>query len=92
MFAMLDGNREGSRRWPPCFKREFLLVTKKKFYQRPTTDNGTTKSLVLLNYYYSNANFTKDLMNAMHTCYAAASNRWANFIAVNMDKVCMGHF
>lgn len=50
------------------------------------TDDNTSKSLVLLNY-YSLPRDTKDLMTAIHKCNAAASNRWANFIAIRYHEV-----
>lgn len=54
-----------------------------------------TKSLVLVNYFptipfkqiaceHNSAN----LINMLHTCFGAAGNRWANFVAVNFYKVC----
>ncbi|KAI8549006.1 hypothetical protein RHMOL_Rhmol07G0317600 [Rhododendron molle] len=59
---------------PPCNIREYLPGT-----------YDTSKSLVLLNY-YAYARFSKDLMNAIRTCYAAASNRWVNFIVVGNEE------
>ncbi|XP_050270486.1 PI-PLC X domain-containing protein At5g67130-like isoform X2 [Quercus robur] len=52
-----------------------------------------TKSLVLVNYFptipfkqiaceHNSAN----LINMLHTCFGAAGNRWANFVAVNFYK------
>lgn len=48
--------------------------------------DDTSKSLVLLNYYLLPSD-TKDLMTAINTCYAMASNRWANFIAIRYNEV-----
>lgn len=53
-----------------------------------------TKSLVLVNYFHSMSSKEKtcednsgDLINMLRTCYAAAGNRWANFVAVDYYKV-----
>ncbi|KAE8732775.1 PI-PLC X domain-containing protein [Hibiscus syriacus] len=53
-----------------------------------------TKSLVLVNYFPSESNKGEacednsgDLINMLHTCYAAAGNRWANFVAVDYYNV-----
>ncbi|KAE8722310.1 PI-PLC X domain-containing protein [Hibiscus syriacus] len=55
--------------------------------------NDKTKSLVLVNYFPSESNKGEacednsgDLINMLHTCYAAAGNRWANFVAVDYYK------
>lgn len=60
--------------------------------------NDTTKSLILVNYFSSipsednacedNSGGLTDILNA---CYGAASNRWANFVAVDFYKVCVSH-
>ncbi|KAI8549010.1 hypothetical protein RHMOL_Rhmol07G0318000 [Rhododendron molle] len=60
---------------PPCIKGENLSAA---------TDD-TSKSLVLLNYYLLPSD-TKDLMTAINKCYAIASNRWANFIAIRYNE------
>ncbi|KAF3961473.1 hypothetical protein ACB098_01G228000 [Castanea mollissima] len=55
--------------------------------------NDRTKSLVLVNYFptfpfkqiaceHNSAN----LINMLHTCFGAAGNRWANFVAVDFYK------
>lgn len=77
----VDGRR-GKDTWN-CTKRDDLSPLEQK-----------RKSLVLLNYhstpifarYYNEMN-SEDLMNATHKCYTAASNNWANFIAVDYGKV-----
>ncbi|KAG4120790.1 hypothetical protein ERO13_D11G165600v2 [Gossypium hirsutum] len=52
-----------------------------------------TKSLVLVNYFHSTSSKEKtcednsgDLINMLRTCYAAAGNRWSNFVAVDYYK------
>ncbi|KHG16842.1 hypothetical protein F383_07605 [Gossypium arboreum] len=52
-----------------------------------------TKSLVLVNYFHSMSSKEKtcednsgDLINMLRTCYAAAGNGWANFVAVDYYK------
>ncbi|KAK5785317.1 hypothetical protein V6Z11_A11G224500 [Gossypium hirsutum] len=52
-----------------------------------------TKSLVLVNYFHSMSSKGKtcednsgDLINMLRTCYSAASNGWANFVAVDYYK------
>jgi len=56
--------------------------------------NDKTKSLVLMNYFPSvPVKFTaclqhsQSLIDMVNTCYGAAGNRWANFIAVDYYKV-----
>lgn len=53
-----------------------------------------SKSLVLVNYFESIPlkqtaceNNSGDLINMLKTCYNAAGNRWANFVAVDYYKV-----
>ncbi|KAM7520633.1 hypothetical protein LguiB_019595 [Lonicera macranthoides] len=55
--------------------------------------NDTTKSLVLVNYFRSIpvkqlacVQNSGDLSNMIQTCYGAAGNRWANFVAVDYYK------
>ena len=56
--------------------------------------NDKTKSLVLVNYFMTapiklptcELN-SKPLVDMLGTCYGAAGNRWANFVAVNFYKV-----
>jgi len=57
--------------------------------------NDTSKPLVLVNYFHSVPvkaltceDNSAELINMLHTCYGAASNRWANFVAVDFYKVC----
>ncbi|CAN1133436.1 PI-PLC X domain-containing protein At5g67130 [Linum perenne] len=52
--------------------------------------NVTTRSLVLVNYFPDNPDFTQackhnsaPLMSMINTCHLAAGNRWPNFIAVD---------
>ncbi|XVF20845.1 hypothetical protein REPUB_Repub12eG0038000 [Reevesia pubescens] len=52
-----------------------------------------SKSLVLVNYFHSMSSKSEtckdnsgDLINMLHTCYGAAGNRWANFVAVDYYK------
>ncbi|PSS28953.1 PI-PLC X domain-containing protein [Actinidia chinensis var. chinensis] len=52
-----------------------------------------SKSLVLINYFdsvptkkLSCENNSEDLIDMLHTCYKAAGNRWANFVAVDYYK------
>ncbi|RRT57222.1 hypothetical protein B296_00020887, partial [Ensete ventricosum] len=68
--------------------------------------SDTTKSLVLVNYFSSipvKQTTCEDnsgrLINMLDTCYVAANNRWANFVAVDFYKVLLllevteeGHF
>lgn len=56
--------------------------------------NDKSKSLVLVNYFESFpikqttcVHNSGDLINMLHTCYGAAGNRWANFVAVDYYKV-----
>lgn len=56
--------------------------------------NDNTKSLVLMNYFPSlPVKFTaclqhsQSLVDMVSTCYGAAGNRWANFVAVDYYKV-----
>ena len=56
--------------------------------------NDTTKSLVLVNFFRSFpvkqlacAQNSDNLSNMIQTCYGAAGNRWANFVAVDYYKV-----
>jgi hypothetical protein len=53
-----------------------------------------TKSLVLVNYFPSTPfkiaaceHNSDHLIYMLHTCFGAAGNRWANFVAVNFYKV-----
>ena len=53
-----------------------------------------TKSLVMVNHFRSVpvtqlacVDNSADLMNMLDTCYSAAGNRWANFVAVDYYKV-----
>ncbi|XP_016649162.1 PREDICTED: PI-PLC X domain-containing protein At5g67130 isoform X1 [Prunus mume] len=55
--------------------------------------NDETKSLVLVNYFtsipikqVSCAINSGDLIKMLYTCYGAAGNRWANFVAVDFYK------
>jgi len=56
--------------------------------------NDKSKSLVLVNYFRT-APFkpvtcqdnSGGLIDMLHTCYGAAGNRWANFVAVDFYKV-----
>lgn len=57
--------------------------------------NDTSKALVLVNYFPSVPvkptaceHNSAELINMLHTCYGASSNRWANFVAVDFYKVC----
>jgi hypothetical protein len=56
--------------------------------------NDKTKSLVLMNYFPSVPvkltaclQHSNSLTGMVNTCYAAAGNRWANFLAVDYYKV-----
>lgn len=56
--------------------------------------NDKSKSLVLVNYFRTTpvkpitcADNSGELINMLHTCYGAAGNRWANFVAVDYYKV-----
>lgn len=56
--------------------------------------NDKSKSLVLVNYFRSVPikpitceDNSGELINMIHTCYGAAGNRWANFVAVDYYKV-----
>ncbi|XVF81761.1 hypothetical protein PTKIN_Ptkin15bG0182300 [Pterospermum kingtungense] len=58
-----------------------------------STMDDKSKSLVLVNFFHSTsskANTCKDnsgdLINMLHSCYGAAGNRWANFVAVDYYK------
>ncbi|KAF1863731.1 hypothetical protein Lal_00030821 [Lupinus albus] len=59
--------------------------------------NDKTKSLILVNHFRTvpvraltfNSN-SQDLIDMLSTCYSAAGNRWANFVAVNFYKRCHG--
>ncbi|XP_074348466.1 PI-PLC X domain-containing protein At5g67130-like [Apium graveolens] len=55
--------------------------------------NDTSKSLVLVNYFptvpiklLACGENSEDLNDMLYTCYAAAGNRWANFVAVDFYK------
>ncbi|KAK9271480.1 hypothetical protein L1049_001839 [Liquidambar formosana] len=55
--------------------------------------NDKSKSLVLVNYFKTISNKqatcvdnSGHLIDMLHTCYGAAANRWANFVAVNYYK------
>ncbi|XP_039140780.1 PI-PLC X domain-containing protein At5g67130 [Dioscorea cayenensis subsp. rotundata] len=55
--------------------------------------NDETKALVLVNYFPSMPNKygacvdnSDELLNMLKTCYGAAGNRWANFVAVDYYK------
>ncbi|KAL4639784.1 hypothetical protein ACB092_03G243000 [Castanea dentata] len=55
--------------------------------------NDKTKSLVLVNYFRSApikqvscVDNSPELLNMLQTCYGAAGNRWANFVAVDFYK------
>ncbi|KAF8010151.1 hypothetical protein BT93_J0948 [Corymbia citriodora subsp. variegata] len=57
------------------------------------TLDDRSKSLVLVNYFRSLPiklltceDNSGDLINMLHTCYGAAGNRWANFVAVDYYK------
>ncbi|PRQ53305.1 putative PLC-like phosphodiesterase, TIM beta/alpha-barrel domain-containing protein [Rosa chinensis] len=61
--------------------------------------NDKTKSLVLVNYFGSfpikqlSCQFnSEDLVSMLYTCYCAAGNRWANFVAVDFYKWRGGSF
>ena len=56
--------------------------------------NDKTKTLVLVNYYKSVPimkssceDNSLELINMLQTCYGAAGNQWANFVAVDFYKV-----
>ncbi|KAF2313694.1 hypothetical protein GH714_012758 [Hevea brasiliensis] len=56
-----------------------------------------SKSLVLVNYFRTISmkelaciDNSRDLIDMLHTCYGAAGNRWANFVAVNYYKRSQG--
>lgn len=56
--------------------------------------NDRSKSLVLVNHFRTIPihqatckDNSKHLINMLSTCYAAAGNRWANFVAVDYYKV-----
>lgn len=58
-----------------------------------------SKSLVLVNYFMSVpikllacGQNSGDLSDMLQTCYGAAGNRWANFVAVDYYKVCNTFF
>lgn len=55
--------------------------------------NDISKSLVLVNYFptiplkvTTCEHNSDELINMLHTCYGSASNRWANFVAVDFYK------
>ena len=57
-----------------------------------------SKSLVLVNYFRTTpfkpitcAENSGGLIDMLKTCYGAAGNRWANFVAVDYYKVGFGH-
>ncbi|KAG8659638.1 PI-PLC X domain-containing protein At5g67130 isoform X2 [Manihot esculenta] len=59
--------------------------------------NDKSKSLGLVNYFrtipmkeLTCIDNSKDLLDMLHTCYGAAGNRWANFVAVNYYKRSQG--
>ncbi|CAL0315250.1 unnamed protein product [Lupinus luteus] len=59
--------------------------------------NDKTKSLVLVNHFqtvslkaFTAKGNSKDIMDMLSTCYDAAGNRWANFVAVDFYKRCQG--
>ena len=56
----------------------------------------TTKSLILENYFPNDSNVTAACMansgalaQALTVCYAAAGNRWSNFLAVDFYEVLL---
>ena len=56
--------------------------------------NDKTKSLVLVNYFRSTPikpitckDNSGDVINMLSTCFGAAGNRWANFVALDYYKV-----
>ncbi|KAF1863874.1 hypothetical protein Lal_00030996 [Lupinus albus] len=59
--------------------------------------NDKTKSLVLVNHFrtvpvkaLAAKDNSHDLIDMLSTCYGAAGNRWANFVAVDFYKRCQG--
>ncbi|CAL0315252.1 unnamed protein product [Lupinus luteus] len=59
--------------------------------------NDKTKSLVLVNHFktiplkaFTAKDNSEKLIDMLSTCYDAAGNRWANFVAVNFYKRCQG--
>ncbi|KAF2299238.1 hypothetical protein GH714_031078 [Hevea brasiliensis] len=59
--------------------------------------NDKSKSLVLVNYFrtipmkeLTCIDNSRELIDMLHTCYDAAGNRWANFVAVNYYKRSQG--
>ncbi|WOL02566.1 PI-PLC X domain-containing protein [Canna indica] len=77
-----DGMEEGK-----CFNREESAPL-----------NDTTKSLVLVNYFSTIPikqtaceENSGGLTSMLNTCHGAASNRWANFVAVDFYKVQVLH-
>lgn len=61
--------------------------------ESPSLSNKS-RSLVLVNYFrtipmkeLTCIDNSGELMDMLHTCYGAAGNRWANFVAVNYYKV-----
>ena len=57
--------------------------------------NDRTKSLVFVNHFgsvpikkTSCVDNSEELISMLDTCYGAAGNRWANFVAVDYYKVC----
>ncbi|KAG8662401.1 hypothetical protein MANES_01G102700v8 [Manihot esculenta] len=64
--------------------------------ESPSLSNKS-KSLVLVNYFrtipmkeLTCIDNSEELMDMLHTCYGAAGNRWANFVAVNYYKRSQG--
>ncbi|OIW04704.1 hypothetical protein TanjilG_06146 [Lupinus angustifolius] len=59
--------------------------------------NDKRKSLVLVNHFktvpvkaFTAKDNSKNLIDMLSTCYGAAGNRWANFVAVDFYKKCQG--
>lgn len=66
--------------------------------ESPSLDDKT-KSLVLVNHFrsvpikpLSCEDNSEGLINMLQTCYAAAANRWANFVAVDFYSVGLSKF
>ncbi|CAL0315249.1 unnamed protein product [Lupinus luteus] len=62
-----------------------------------STLNDERKSLVLVNHFrtipvkaLAAKSNSQDLIDMLSTCYGAAGNRWANFVAVDFYKTCQG--